>query len=90
MENFWMGFIKEAVSKTKLVEKALHEGGHHGAEIAGLSVLGAPAAHHLLKKTDWSEDAKAKAEIAGLGVLAVPSAYGLYRTGKTMAHAFKK
>ena len=60
----------------------------HGAEIAGLGVLGIPSAQKLRKihsKTTSPEEKKtAKYELAGLGILGVPSALHL-------AHgAFKK
>lgn len=61
----------------------------HGAELAGLGILAAPAVQHLRGK-EMSEGAKAKSEVAGLGVLAAPSAVaaakGAWRAGKGLFH----
>lgn len=49
----------------------------HAAELAGLGILAAPAAHELANKEQaekfWTPKKKAIAEVSGLGVLAAPS-----------------
>jgi hypothetical protein len=49
----------------------------HSAELAGLGILAAPAAHELANKEQagkfWTSKRKAIAEVGGLGVLALPS-----------------
>jgi len=53
----------------------------HGAELAGLGILGVPSAQKLRKirsaETSPEEKRTAKYELAGLGVLAAPSAIHL-------------
>ena len=45
----------------------------HGAELAGLGILAAPAVKHMVTGKEMSEKGKNVSELAGLGVLAAPS-----------------
>jgi 3-hydroxyisobutyrate dehydrogenase-like beta-hydroxyacid dehydrogenase len=61
----------------------------HAAELIGLGVLAAPAAHELKNeegaKQFWTPKKKAVAEVAGLGILGVPSAIHFAKKLKNFA-----
>lgn len=62
----------------------------HAMDLAGLGLLAAPSATHLMGGKDWSEKNKHRAEVVGLGAIAAPVAHEMGMSNKTYSAGFNK